>query len=171
MGLDFVVGQREILTYEIRSVKQDLIHKLDNMERMILMLLDKADVKSLNSTYNIQANFPVKSKEDMKNLDDRINNDISFRKELEKYLFRFVGEEGLHKNVYNILKKVFSPYLTPQYSAMGKGGKVSFTTLNIYIVIKDVLHRRFPNVADQDILKSIVRFFVTAKDRIKGKKI
>ncbi|KAF2890248.1 hypothetical protein ILUMI_15925 [Ignelater luminosus] len=75
------------------------------MERLLLTMVGEGTESNKNKN-RIEENFPFEEIRELQDLDSKIR-EVEFRENLEKILF-LVGGQDFHKNIYNILKRIFT---------------------------------------------------------------
>ncbi|KAF5308109.1 hypothetical protein FQR65_LT00652 [Abscondita terminalis] len=124
----------DLLAAEIVSLKHTVNEKFQRLESLLLSIASGEQPTQQTSTINIEDLMNMEVENDVLILENQIDK-IDFRMQLETYFF-LIGGNNLHKCIYNILKKLFSPQLTLKFSAMGKGEKKSFIKLKCYEIVK-----------------------------------
>ncbi|XP_050314968.1 uncharacterized protein LOC126749340 [Anthonomus grandis grandis] len=120
-----------------------------------------------DSRNNFLEKFPCQTKQQLEEVESIIT-EPKFMKELITFLY-LAGGNNPHKSVYMAMQKVFGKELALLYSGQGKKKKIPFCSMKTYQAVFAAIRKRYPDVSDDSIKKSVSLFLATAKSRLISK--
>ncbi|XP_011169675.1 protein tramtrack, beta isoform isoform X2 [Solenopsis invicta] len=126
--------------------------------------VDSSDKKE-NEYVDTLKDFPLKDQTELDTLEDKLQNDASYRHEMIKQLSR-VGSGLMKTSCIRLMRLIFSNELAAKYSWYGAKKKQIFSTLHICRVIMSVIRKSHPDVTDDQISAPIKIWLAHATERI-----
>ncbi|XP_022160848.1 uncharacterized protein LOC111026963, partial [Myzus persicae] len=152
--------------------------KQQNIEQMLLDIKSSSKISrsaqdefiyNNNEVDYFISSWPILDNEGLNNLEDKIQTDMNFKKQVVCELAR-IGGKSLKNIIYKIMQNVFDDRLLMQYTYYGLRNKNNFSLLSINKLIFDAVKKSKYNASnDDEIITSIAKWLTSAKGRIEGK--
>ncbi|KAF5294108.1 hypothetical protein FQR65_LT20007 [Abscondita terminalis] len=151
------------LQWEVSEINNQLKKRLNYLEENLLT------GKVLHAPTNETWMLPLEDEHALNAIEQQISDDQSKSDNLIQRLY-LCGGDTFHKAVYASMNKLISKRLAMCYSGEGRKGKLSFQKLKCYEAVKKAARRRFQEVTDKELNKSISSYLAGASDRQGGRK-
>ncbi|XP_050423217.1 uncharacterized protein LOC126834995 [Adelges cooleyi] len=164
----FVFSSMTHVKYDIGAIMHIVNDTNKNVQALIAHYTNKNDMLTTTNQDLVDMNvFPVQNDEDLKIIENKIQESARYRNELVFKLSLLVDSTSVNTSVRRIIGRLCDDSILLNYSLTGFKHNLSFSSLKIYRVLIDAIKRniQYASVPDQNINAPLKVWFDHAKFR------
>ncbi|XP_012223362.2 uncharacterized protein [Linepithema humile] len=163
---NFIQDSKEFQRFVIRKLLKIEI-KTNCIERCIKLIANTPNnmAQPEQNVMDVFEDLPLKTKNDLDIMEDRLGRNAIYRSEMVKQLTRLTCKD-LRSSCLSVIKQTLSNEVANHYSWYGAKKKENFSKLHLCKVIMSVIRKSYPNATDAEISAPLKVWFAHAKERL-----